>query len=89
VKGDKVARALAVQPIFTQWGVYAPAKDYAELVINEAAQFPAGRFSDLTDSMTQALKFIRDMGLAESDAEVEAERREAARHRARPKRLYF
>jgi hypothetical protein len=29
--------------------------------------FPAGRFSDLTDSTSQALKYLRDVGLAQSE----------------------
>jgi predicted phage terminase large subunit-like protein len=40
VKGDKVARALAVQPMFSQGMVYAPNKDWAELVIGEMSVFP-------------------------------------------------
>ena len=31
--------------------------------------FPAGRFSDLTDSSSQGLKYLRDVGLAQSDEE--------------------
>ena len=55
VKGDKVARALAVQSIFSQEMVYAPNKDWAELVLMEMSMFPIGKNDDLTDSATQAL----------------------------------
>jgi hypothetical protein len=34
----------------------------AELVITEMSMFPAGRFSDLTDSASQGLKHLRDVG---------------------------
>jgi hypothetical protein len=31
--------------------------------------FPAGRFSDLTDSASQGLKHLREVGLAQTDEE--------------------
>ena len=43
VKGDKVARALSVQPMFSQGYVYAPNRDWADMVISEMATFPLGR----------------------------------------------
>jgi predicted phage terminase large subunit-like protein len=69
VKGDKVARALAVQPIFSNEQVYAPARDWSELVITEMSIFNKGRYDDLTDSATQALKYLRDVGMAQTDTE--------------------
>jgi hypothetical protein len=69
VKGDKVARALAIQPMFSSYGIYAPAMDFAELVITEMSLFPMGRYSDCTDSATQALKYLRDHGMALTDEE--------------------
>jgi predicted phage terminase large subunit-like protein len=88
VKGDKVARALAVQPMFSQGMVYAPNKDWAELTISEMSLFPAGRRDDLTDSATQALKHIRDIGFGRMDDEAQEESNRAVMHRPRPKRLY-
>ena len=58
-----------MQPIFSQGTVYAPDREWAELVITEMSLFPAGRFSDLTDSISQALKYLRDVGLAQSGEE--------------------
>ncbi len=46
-KGDKVARALAAQPSFAQGLVFAPAKDWAQLVVDEMAMFPKGKYDDL------------------------------------------
>ena len=90
VKGDKVARALAVQPILSQGMVYAPDRDWADLVITEMSMFPVGRYKDLTDSTTQALKYLRDVGLAETDEEAQQTTIETVMHRYRrpPKRLY-
>jgi len=44
-----------VQSIFSQEMVYAPNKDWAELVLMEMSMFPIGKYDDLTDSATQAL----------------------------------
>jgi predicted phage terminase large subunit-like protein len=62
-KGDKVARAHAAQPVFSQLLVYAPDKEWADMVISEMGTFPKGRYKDLTDSATQAIKFFRDSGM--------------------------
>lgn len=88
VKGDKVARALAVQATFSQMMVYAPARDWAETMIDEASVFPKGKYDDLTDSMTQAIKYLRDNGLAQTDEEVHAEDNERVRHKPQLKNLY-
>ena len=37
---DKVSRALAVQPTWSQGVVFAPARDWADMVIDEMARFP-------------------------------------------------
>ena len=80
-KGDKLARALAVQPIFSQGTVYAPDREWADLVITEMSLFPAGRFSDLTDSTSQGLKYLRDVGLAQSEEEQHEAETETVRRR--------
>jgi predicted phage terminase large subunit-like protein len=73
VKGDKVARALAVQANFANGMIYAPNRDWAELVITEMEVFPKGRYDDLTDSTTQAIKYIRDNALLQTDEETRHE----------------
>jgi predicted phage terminase large subunit-like protein len=89
VKGDKLSRALAVQPIFTQGMIYAPARDWSELVITEMSMFPVGRYKDLTDSASMALKYLRDVGLADTEVEEQADKTERAMRRLeRPKPLY-
>jgi predicted phage terminase large subunit-like protein len=89
VKGDKVARAISVQPLFSQGMVYSPNKDWADLVITEMANFPLGRYDDLTDSATMALRWIRDAGFAQTDQEQADEDNRAVMHRSRPKRLGY
>jgi len=79
--GDKVSRAHAVQPIFSQLLVSAPDKDWAEMVISEMESFPKHRYDDLTDSATQALKFLRETGLIVHRHEADYELTESLRHR--------
>jgi predicted phage terminase large subunit-like protein len=72
-KGDKVVRALAAQPTFAQGLVYAPVKDWSQLVIDEMELFPKGRYDDLTDSTTMAVGFLRTSGILQTDAEAAQE----------------
>src|SRR5947208_2639407 len=80
-KGDKVARAHAVVPMFAQGLIYAPNLDWADLTISEMAVFPKGRFDDLTDSATQALIHLRTTGLARTEAEQKMEELGVVMHR--------
>lgn len=88
VKGDKVARALSVQPTFSQGLVYAPDRDWAEMVIEEMEVFPKGRYDDLTDSTTQAMKYLRDAGLAQTDDETAFIDRERGMLKPKKRALY-
>lgn len=88
VKGDKVARAHSVVPLFSNGLVYAPDKEFSELVIDEMAVFPKGRYKDLTDSVTQALRHIRTLGLIQRKEDIEADTRYAVRHRKKQQPLY-
>jgi predicted phage terminase large subunit-like protein len=87
-KGDKVSRALSVQPIFANGLVYAPDKSWADLVITEMANFPKGKYSDLTDSATMALIYLRSVGLAQLDSEARADEESRGQLRRPIKKLY-
>ena len=73
VKGDKIARAYSCQSIFEAGRVYAVAnvegenepeyRGWASAVIEEVASFPAGEHDDLTDTVTQALRHMIQMGV--------------------------
>lgn len=90
VSGSKEARALAAQPTFSQLLVYAPAREWAEMVIDEMEAFPKHKYADLTDSATQAIKFIKDNDLLVDDAEAEARERDAvAHHGVQPARTFW
>jgi predicted phage terminase large subunit-like protein len=94
VKGDKVARAYAAVPVFSQMMVYAPLDrngqefGWARMVIDEMATFPKGRFDDLTDSTTQAINYLRRLGYAQSDDEIGAAETSAATPRPKLRPLY-
>jgi len=87
---DKVARAIAVQPSFSQAMVYVPypLREWGEKVLEEMAVFPKGKFKDLTDAMTQAIKHLRDNGMLRSDDEVRIAQREALVPKKKQKALY-
>lgn len=73
VKGDKVSRAIAVQPTFSQKMIYAPVeRDWCQKVINQCAVFPLAKHDDLTDSVTGAVKHLRDTGLLEFEEDIRA-----------------
>src|SRR5215467_6660403 len=81
VKGDKYARATAAQPVFSQLMVYAPDRAWADLVIDEMKVFPKGKYDDLTDSATQAMNYLRAVGMATSDIETADRDAERVRHK--------
>lgn len=87
-RGDKVARMHAVVPTFSQSLVYAPEREWATLAIDEICTFPKHRFKDLSDSASQALKYLRDTGLIQHSHEVEAADYESRVHRGQTKALY-
>jgi predicted phage terminase large subunit-like protein len=60
---DKVARLYSVQHLFEEGMVYAPDKDWAEMVIQQVSVFPKGKHDDLVDATSMPLKQLRDMGL--------------------------
>jgi predicted phage terminase large subunit-like protein len=54
VKGSKEARAYAAQPTFSQGLIYAPSRDWAEMVIEEMEAFPKHKYDDLADRLRSA-----------------------------------
>ena len=70
---DKVARAYAIQPTFSNGIVYCPDKSWAEEVITQCENFPKVKHDDLVDSCTQALKYLRERGLIRCAEEIMAD----------------
>lgn len=84
-KGDKVARAMSIVPSFSQEMIYAPDREWSSKVINQCAVFPYGKHDDLVDSVTMAIKHLRDSNLLRSDEDRMAEEREAVTHKGAPR----
>ncbi|NCW32437.1 MAG: hypothetical protein EBV92_04070, partial [Betaproteobacteria bacterium] len=61
---DEQARVHAIEHLFVDGMVYAPDRAFAEKMINQCAVFPKGSKDDLVDTMSQALRYLRDHGLA-------------------------
>lgn len=91
---DKVARAYAVQHMFADGMIYLPAysdgefREWGQMLVDECAAFPKGATDDLVDSTTQALKHIRDRGLAVRRDERAAAERDMRLHKPTTTPLY-
>lgn len=99
VRGDKWSNGHAVVDLFTDEMIFAPGmwngdmwewREWAAEVINEMIVFPRGAHDDLYDSVVQALRFLRQQGLAiRRDEKTIAEQQMAAwKPKANPKSLY-
>jgi predicted phage terminase large subunit-like protein len=53
---DKLARLYSVQHLFAEGMIYAPIKQWADLVISQMATFPRGKHDDLVDTASAALR---------------------------------
>ncbi len=85
---DKVARAYSVQHLFADGYVYAPEREWSDMVIDQMAAFPKAARDDLTDSTTQALRHLRDIGFAIRRQERAQADEEMAKHRSIDTPLY-
>jgi predicted phage terminase large subunit-like protein len=68
---DKIARVNAVSDLFASGVVWAPEHRWADEVIEEFAEFPAGEHDDFVDSSTQALLRYRQGGFIQSTQDEE------------------
>jgi predicted phage terminase large subunit-like protein len=74
-RADKMARLNIVSPIIAKGLVYLPESDvnenevksWIEPFLNQVCAFPEVRHDDYVDSMTQALRILRDMGFLTVD----------------------
>ena len=76
-RGDKIARLHAVSVLFEDGMVFAPDRQWADMVIKEVAQFPKGKWKDLTDTVSGGLGYLRRSGLIKLAQEFDDEEREA------------
>ena len=76
---DKLARVYAIQHLFSEGMIYAPDRAWADMVIRQCEVFPKGKHDDLVDTVSMALRHLRETGLLvrapERMAEIDAGRR--------------
>ena len=70
---DKLARLYSVQHLFAEGLIYAPNKSWAEMVILQVGQFPKGKHDDLVDTVSMAMRHLRDTGVILRPSEWQAE----------------
>ena len=81
VKGDKVARVRAVEPLFAGGLIFAPDTKWAEEVIVEVEQFPRGTHSDYVDTCSLGLFWLRKTGVMLTKQEYDEEELALKQHR--------
>jgi len=64
---DKITRLNAVSDLFASGRVWVPDTHWAEEVVNEVAEFPAGEHDDYVDSVSLALMRFRKGGYVRTD----------------------
>jgi predicted phage terminase large subunit-like protein len=85
---DKVARAYAVQPTFSNCVVYAPDKSWADKVITQCEQFPKAKHDDYVDSVTQALRYLRERNLIRRSEEIISDIKSTSSYKPPNKAVY-
>jgi predicted phage terminase large subunit-like protein len=60
---DKLSRLYSVQHLFAEGMIYAPDRSWADQVITQVGTFPKGKHDDLVDTVSQAIRHMRDLGL--------------------------
>lgn len=86
---DKLARLYAVQHLFAEGMIYAPDYSWADMVIQQCAVFPKGKHDDLVDTVSMAVRHLREMGMLVRNEEWTSRVEDQMTHRgAPPKPLY-
>lgn len=81
---DKLARLYSVQHLFEEGLIYAPDRSWADMVITQAEQFPKAKHDDLVDTLSMALRHLRELGLLVRGSEFTAELNDSMLHRGAP-----
>jgi predicted phage terminase large subunit-like protein len=86
---DKVSRLYSVQHLFADGIIWAPDKEWAEMVIRQVSSFPKAKHDDLVDTVSYAMRYLRESGLLQRAPERLAELEEGMRFKGRsPAALY-
>lgn len=88
-RSDKIARVHSIAPIFANEMVFAPDKEWADMVITQCESFPKAAHDDLVDTCSAALRHLRDNGLLLQGSEIaEGMAGDLAYHSAKSRPLY-
>jgi predicted phage terminase large subunit-like protein len=60
---DKLSRLYSIQHLFAEGLIYAPDRSWADQVITQVSTFPKGKHDDLVDTVSMALKHLRELGM--------------------------
>ena len=86
---DKIARLYSVQHLFAEGIVYAPDRQFAQSVIDQVSSFPKGKHDDLVDTVSMAMRYLRDAGMLIRTDEHTSSIAEQLKHKGRaPPPLY-
>lgn len=85
---DKLARLYSVQHLFAEGMVYAPDKTWADEVITQCGTFPKGRHDDLVDTVSMAMRHLREAGMLVRQPEWAADVADSMRHHTKQRALY-
>ncbi len=77
---DKLSRLHSVAHLFAEGMIYAPDRDWADKLITQVSQFPRGKHDDLVDTVSMAIRHLRDAGLLVRSPEWAAEVKSAMTH---------
>ena len=81
---DKLGRLYSVQHLFAEGIIHAPGTQWAEQVIRQVSTFPRGKNDDLVDTVSMALRHLRDLGLLTRSPERLAEINESKTNYGKP-----
>ena len=74
---DKVARLYSIQHLFAEGMIHTPDKMWSDMVIGQVSTFPKAKHDDLVDTVSMALRHMRELGMLirgeERTAEVNRE----------------
>jgi len=81
---DKLARLYSVQHLFSEGVIYAPDRHWADMVIRQCETFPKGAHDDLVDTVSMALRYMRERNLLVRAPERMAEIDAGRMHQGKP-----
>jgi len=86
---DKLSRLYSVQHLFAEGLIFAPDRSWSDALIAQVSQFPKGKHDDLVDTVSMALRHLRDIGVLVRGPEWTAGIQESMQHRGRDDRPLY